>query len=94
MDCRSRFNYKSASKKDRLEMAEKILSMAYMLSIFLIIELVLMVVFIYLTDETKHYILIWLAIFNGLQMILIMFFISMARKIKLFENSNPENIKV
>ena len=94
MDCRSRFNYKSASKKDRLEMAEKILSMAYMLSIFLIIELVLMVVFIYLTDETKHYILIWLAAFTGLQMILIMFFISMARKIKLFENSNPENIKV
>ena len=94
MDCRSRFNYKSASKKDRLQMAEKILSMAYMLSIFLIIELVLMVIFIYLTDETKHYIFIWLAAFTGLQMILIVFFISMARKIKLFENSNPENIKV
>ena len=92
MDCRSRFNYKSASKKDRLQMAEKILCMAYILSIFTLIELVGLT--IYIRINNTYSVILPIFILIACQMILISVLISVSKKIKLFENSNPENIKV
>ena len=92
MDCRSRFNYKSASKKDRLQMAEKILCMAYILSIFNIIELVALTIYIRINNTPN--VILPIVILIGCQMLLITFLISVSKKIKLFVNKNPDNINV
>ena len=94
MDCRGRFNYESASKKDRLIMAQKILTMAYILSILIVLELTSLVIYIKLNNILNHAIVISVAAFTMFQMLIVMFLITMARKIKTLKNpeANSSNV--
>lgn len=92
MDCGCRFKYESASKKERLDMAERLLCVAYIISLINILELVGIVLYIRILNAA--YIILPIFLFILFQFYLIYYLIIFSKKIKSFDDSNPEEIKV
>ena len=92
MDCGCRFKYESASRKKRLDMAERLLCVAYCISIINILELVGIVLYIRILNAA--YIILPISLFLCFQFFLIYYLINFSKKIKIFDDSNPEEIKV